>query len=156
MIYFPLFFDLSEKNVLVIGCGKIASRRISSLYPFAGQVTVISPSFSEDIQALAKESRLRLINGIVTEQLLPEIILLDYDIVLAATNQPELNESIADFCHEAHILVNTCSDQSQCDFFFPALISTEDIVVGICGNGKNHRKVSQTAFDLRQHLNKLQ
>ena len=41
--YFPLFVDLSEKNVLVVGAGHIASRRAAAILPFAGRVTVVAP-----------------------------------------------------------------------------------------------------------------
>ena len=41
--YFPLFVDLSEKKVYVIGAGTIAKRRIRSLIDFTDHLTVVAP-----------------------------------------------------------------------------------------------------------------
>ena len=41
-LVFPLFVNLSEKHIVVIGAGKIATRRIRSLLGFAGKITVVS------------------------------------------------------------------------------------------------------------------
>ena len=43
---FPLFVDLTQKKVLVVGAGKIASRRVKTLLPFAGEVAVEAPEAS--------------------------------------------------------------------------------------------------------------
>ena len=52
---FPLFVDLTQKKVLVVGAGKIASRRVKTLLPFAGEVVVEAPDASEEILSLARK-----------------------------------------------------------------------------------------------------
>ena len=52
-LYFPMFVDLSEKNILFIGGGKIAVRRIISIYEFSGSITVVSPEAEPEIIKLA-------------------------------------------------------------------------------------------------------
>ncbi len=52
--YFPLFVDLSEKKIVVIGAGKIASRRIGTLSEFTRNIVVVAPRFDERVLTLAK------------------------------------------------------------------------------------------------------
>lgn len=55
--YFPLFVDLSEKQIVVIGAGNIASRRVRTLLSFADHITVVSPDATEEIAELAAEGK---------------------------------------------------------------------------------------------------
>ena len=48
--FFPLFVDMRNKKVLVIGGGNIAERRIKILADFGSNITVISPAFTEHIR----------------------------------------------------------------------------------------------------------
>ena len=75
------------------------------------------------------------------------------DIVLAATNDEILNQEIAEHCRKKHIIVNNCSDRSQCDFYFPGVIHTDDIVIGVTANGKNHIKVKKVTEQIKKVLN---
>ena len=53
--FFPMFIDLSKKKVVVIGGGHIAGRRIRTLLSFAGQICVIAPEVTEEIEGYIKE-----------------------------------------------------------------------------------------------------
>ena len=52
-LFFPLFFDLSEKTVLVAGGGPIAERRVKALLPFAGHIIVTAPECTDALARLA-------------------------------------------------------------------------------------------------------
>ena len=56
--FFPMFIDLSKKKVVVIGGGRIAGRRIRTLLSFAGQICVIAPEVTEEIEGYIKEGRI--------------------------------------------------------------------------------------------------
>lgn len=142
--YFPLFIPLQGKNFLLYGAGAVGQRRIASLLPFAPQLTVIATQISpqlrekyatESICWQEKEYTPGEING--------------YDFVLAATSQTTVNHAIYQECKEKKIPVNNASCQEECDFFFPSIIQKEEITIGLCSGGQNHRKVRQTAADLR-------
>lgn len=46
--YFPLFVDLEQKKIVVVGAGRIAERRIQTLLSFEAQITVIAPEASRE------------------------------------------------------------------------------------------------------------
>ena len=61
-------------------------------------------------------------------------------MVLAVTNNRELNEEIYHACKEEGIYVNVASDKDLCDFYFPGICLKDDVVVGITASGMNHKK----------------
>ena len=61
-------------------------------------------------------------------------------MVLAVTNNRELNEEIYHACKEDGIYVNVASDKDLCDFYFPGICLKDDVVVGITASGMNHKK----------------
>lgn len=146
-MYFPLYVDLTEKNILFAGGGKIAARRVHILMRFAKHITVVAPRFEESFGELEKESQIRLV-----QRNFDFSDLIGRDLVFAATDDTELNRQIYEACKEQGIPVNVCSDQNLCDFQFPSVVISDDVVIGINASGKNHRRVKQ----VRQELEKYQ
>ena len=148
-MYFPVFIDLTEKKILVVGGGAIASRRVRTLKGFAGHITVQAPEISEEIRGLAGDFPITLRE----EAFYPEI-LSEMDLVLAATDDRKLNGRIGELCRELGIPVNVCSRKEECDFFFPSVIQKGDLVIGINASGKNHGLVKKTRQELEEFLKK--
>ena len=57
---FPMFVDISEWKILIVGAGRIAQRRLETLLQFASSITVVAPEYSEEIRRLAQEGRICL------------------------------------------------------------------------------------------------
>lgn len=141
-MYFPLFVNLTEKKVLVVGAGTIAARRIQTLVGFTKQITVIAPEACGAVKELAQQGSVRLLLHPYIEGEIPP----DTYMVLAATDSQKVNETVCQECREKGILVNVCSDKSLCDFYFPGIIQQEDLVVGVTAGGADHglaRKVTE-------------
>lgn len=136
--FFPLFTDLTEKKVAVFGAGKIASRRVRTLLSFAGEITVIAPLCSDEIERLAKAEKL-----VYKQKTYEREDLYDADIVIAATNDKKVNEDIYSACKCLGILVNVADNQQKCDFHFPGIIEYDGVVLGFNGAGENHEKVRE-------------
>lgn len=151
-MYFPIFIDLSKKQVLMIGAGKIAARRVKSLCGFAGGITVVAPVIDEAIKALQKDYPVTLIEEPFSEELLEEAG--RWAMVLAATDDAVLNDRIAQLCHARGIFVNIASRKEACDFYFPAMIRRDPIVIGINASGVDHGLVRRTREELEAALDK--
>ena len=52
--YFPLFVDLNEKQIVVVGAGTIAKRRIRTLVSFTNHLTVIAPEVNRELRIWRK------------------------------------------------------------------------------------------------------
>lgn len=136
--YFPLFVDLSEKNILVAGGGTIATRRVDTLLEFAGRITVVAPKATGRIMQLSREDKICWIRDIYRREMIDGA-----DIVLAATDDHECNNQIAADCRAQGILVNTCHRKDMCDFYFPGIIQRENLVMGFSSGGQDHRRIKE-------------
>lgn len=154
--YFPMFVDLSEKRVLVIGGGVIAARRIRTLLKFVKRITVIAPEINEELKELMEqdeESRICYIR----KQIFEEMLLGEegnpvkgMELVLTATNDRKLNAAVVKACRKEGILVNTADDKSLCDFYFPSVLEKDGVIIGLNSGGKNPGCVKR----MREYLEK--
>ena len=152
MSYFPMFIDIEGKHILVVGAGKIALRRVQTLLQFRARIKVIAKEIpkeqKEAFHLLVSEGKIVLEEKAFEESDLTEALFL----VLAATNVKKLNHEICMLCRKRKILANTATDRTDCDFYFPAVAVQEELVVGITGDGSDHRKVAETAARIRRVL----
>lgn len=143
-MYFPMFVDLSQKKITIIGAGNIARRRVSTLVMFTQNLLVVAPEIGKDIELMSKQYKFMIS---VKEYEIKDI--LKSDIVIAATNNLSLNNIIYRDCKDLGILVNVCSDKTKCDFYFPAIVQKDDVTIGITSGGQNHKLVRETANKIR-------
>ena len=160
--YFPMFVDLSEKQILCIGGGTIAARRIRTLTKFTDHLIVMAPEICEEmrellrqfpimwIQKKLKAEEVIAIGNVIHEKSAEinacekmDLNFQDIYMVLAATNDHELNHAIVKACKKRGVLVNTCDDKSQCNFYFPAVTEVDGIVIGLNSGGKDPKKVRE-------------
>ncbi|MEG1501667.1 MAG: bifunctional precorrin-2 dehydrogenase/sirohydrochlorin ferrochelatase [Clostridiales bacterium] len=142
--FFPLFMDLEDKKIVVFGGGKVASRRIHSLQGFGGRLLVIAPQIDDDLLALAGVDF--LVRGYQKNDCQGAFL------VLAATDNPSVNEAIAQECREKGILFNTAHQKELCNFYFPALMEEDGFLLALTSQGKDHGLVKRLAGDLRRFL----
>ena len=139
---FPLFIDLHGRRVVVCGGGQIAARRVRTLSLFGPEITVIAPEILPEIRALPG---VRCVEARCDPDSLPAA-----DFVLAATGDPAVNAAVAAACRARGVPVNNASDQSQCDFQFPAVAVRGDLVAGVNAGGTDHSLVRRAAAAIRK------
>ena len=145
--FFPMFVDLSDKNVVVVGGGNIATRRVKALLQFTRNVTAIAPKCTVELQELGKAGYVNLITRPVKRS--------DFDMaymVIAATNDWKLNDEIYRVCKEEGIYVNVADDKSKCDFYFPGIYMKDEVVVGITASGLNHKKARRVRVAIQEAM----
>ena len=135
---FPFFADIRDKKTVVIGAGKIATRRIETMTKFCANIVVVAPQATDRVQTLAEDGWITL-----RQKTYDREYLFGADLVLAATNDPKLNDEIHSVCKCLGIWVNVCSDQKKCDFQFPGIVKDDEIVIGINAAGTDHKKVKK-------------
>ena len=145
--YFPLFLDLSDKDILFVGAGAIASRRIHVLQLFADRITIVAPEAEGSILELTESGD---VSWIMRE--FEEEDLEGRDIVFAATDDKELNAAIAAECRRRGITVNVSSDKDLCDFYFPGIVMQGETVVGVSASGKDHKKARRVRERIQEVL----
>ena len=127
MSVFPFFVDLEQKEGLIVGGGVTALRKLQKLLPYGPRLTVAAPDICREIEALPSLNLLRrpFAPGLLEGKL----------FVIAATDQPEVNRSVAKLCRQRGILVNVVDCRPDCTFLFPALVKRGEMTVGISTGG---------------------
>lgn len=146
MPYFPVFLDLKGKEVVVVGGGLVAERKIKKLLPFEPNIRVIAPMVTKEIKELKKEGKIDLV--------LRKVKLSDIRrafLVIAAVDDIRLQKRLYDYCKKRGILYNAVDSIEYCSFIFPALVVKGNVVIGISTSGK----VPALSRAIREYLEKV-
>lgn len=149
-LYFPLFVDISQKEIVVAGGGKVAERRVNTLLSFTEHIKVVSPELTEGLHHLAENGQI-----VWLEKLYESKVLEGADIVLAATDDASCNEQIVRDCRKRGILVNTAHKKELCDFYFPAVVRRGKLVAGVTAGGLSHKGVKEARECIDRALTEL-
>lgn len=128
--YFPVFIDMTGRNVLIVGAGNIALRRVKTLLQFGVQIRVIAPEICKELAELEKAGRIR-----AEHRTYQTGDIQGATFVIAATDSRKVNRQIWEDCRSKGIPVNTADDRALCDFYFPSIVMTEEAVIGISSGG---------------------
>ncbi|MDR1268148.1 MAG: precorrin-6A reductase [Planctomycetaceae bacterium] len=148
--FFPLFMDLHNKNVLVIGGGNIALRRIEILCSFGTIIEIISPSVTEELRTIIQHRHFRFVNKKYEESDLDHFHPL---FVVAATNNREVNRRIASDARKKGIYVIVSDCRKECNCYFPAIMESESFLAGLVSKNGDHLGVRIKAEQIRKLLN---
>ncbi|MDD6188312.1 MAG: glutamyl-tRNA reductase [Clostridiales bacterium] len=138
---FPLFLDLTGKTVVLVGGGTIASRRIGTLRLFGCKIVVISPelkSKADGITWIQRPYRSGDLEGAF--------------MAIAATGDREVNHQVGEEARRLGIPVSVADCEAECNFYFPAICTGEDLVAGVVSSGKEHHKTARAAREIRKVL----
>lgn len=129
MAYFPFMMDISGKKIVIVGGGRSALWKVRAFKGFGAEVTVIAPEFREEIEQAEDIRRIR--RSFRKEDL------ENTDVLVAATDDRELNRRIAGLARKQGVLANAVDDKEMCDFIFPAIVRRENYTVAISTDGKS-------------------
>lgn len=141
---FPLFVDLKDKKVVLIGGGTIASRRIGTLRLFGCRIVVVSPELrcsDEGITWLQRAYTPGDLEGAA--------------IAVAATNDRSVNHAVWEEAAAKNIPVSVADREEECSFYFPAICTGENLVAGVVSTGKDHHRTARAAREIRNVLEEL-
>jgi precorrin-2 dehydrogenase/sirohydrochlorin ferrochelatase len=128
--YFPVFLQLKNKLCVVVGGGDVASRKVASLLECAALVRVVSPAVSSHLEHFADNGRIELCH-----RAYEQADVLGAGLVIAATNNVNVNRQVAQDCEKYNIPVNVVDDPNRCDFIVPAVIRRGPLTLAISTGG---------------------
>ena len=136
--FFPVSIDLNNKNVLVIGAGKIALRKIATLLNYNCNINVITKEILEEkFLELEKNNKIKIFKNQEFEEKFLENIFL----VITATDNEILNKEISQLCMSKNILVNNVTSKDDMNIRFMSIYEKDDIQIAISANGNPKKAV---------------
>jgi precorrin-2 dehydrogenase/sirohydrochlorin ferrochelatase len=140
---YPIFLKTKQLEILIVGGGFVAEEKLRFLLKSSpdSQVTMVAPFYRPETSKLANQYPvLRL-----KDEYHP-IHLEGKHIVIAATDDSEVNKRIYRDCRQRNKLVNVADNPPLCDFYMGGIVTKGHVKVAISTNGKS----PTTAKRLRQ------
>lgn len=130
MDYLPLFLDLARKRCLVVGGGEVAKRKIELLLRAQAKITVVAPDTTSSIEQLHAEGELQW----VRRAFRPGDV-EGNSLVVAATNDVEVNKAVFRVCEARNILINSVDAPGLSSAIFPAIVDRDPVLVAVSTGG---------------------
>jgi len=146
MAVFPLFIDLKGKKCIVVGGGKVAARKTAVLSSFDAGILVVSPEFEPEILRLHEKGAITVCRREYQQGDLEGAFL-----VVAATNDQQVNKEIAKDAGDVGAFVNVADAPELCSFIFPAVVKKDRLVIGVSTSGS----CPALSRDIRKRLEKM-
>lgn len=131
MDIFPISLKLQQQRCLIVGGGHIALRKATLLAKAGAIIDIVAPEIEEQLLQLVTTTNGQHFVEIFSEKFLST----PYRLVIAATNDPQVNKTVFEQCEVRNLLVNSVDDIPHCRFMVPAIIDRSPLVISVASNG---------------------
>jgi siroheme synthase-like protein len=142
MKYYPVFLDLKDQPVLVVGAGKVALRKTRGLLEAGARVTVVAPDGEPEFDSLPVRRVRRRFRA--TD-------LGDCVLIFAATDDRATNQRIGRAAQAKGVFANIADRAAECRFLVPARVQRGNVQIAISTGGENPR----VSAELRRKLEEI-
>lgn len=130
MEFLPLFFDLKGRQALIVGGGEVALRKAKLIARAQAKVSVVSPEVLDGLVDVVKRS-----GGKLFKEQYQTLDLSQYVLVVAATDNQELNKQVSLEAKQTGIPVNVVDQPELCTFIFPAIVDRSPVIAAVSSGG---------------------
>ncbi|SHL26934.1 precorrin-2 dehydrogenase / sirohydrochlorin ferrochelatase [Fibrobacter sp. UWOV1] len=126
---FSIELNLEGRNVLVVGGGRIALRKVKTLLPTGARITVVAPQFDPEFTTIP--------SIVLKSRPYEPLDLRGIFMVFICTDKPDVNALVSNDARARRILVNNACDYLDGDFIVPARMDFgENIAVTVSTQGR--------------------
>lgn len=129
MLY-PINLDIENIKITIIGGGKVAYRKATNFLDFGKKVTVISKEFVCEFDEI--KDKIEMICDEYKEKYID-----DSFVVVASTNNKEVNHEIGIYCNKHGKLVNVVDDKELSNFTVPSYVKRGELLLSISTGGNS-------------------
>lgn len=140
---YPMMIKLEGQEITVIGGGKIAYRKVKNFLDFGCRVRVIAINFIDEFENVG--DKVEKINDKYKEEYIK-----DSFVVVAATDDKAINESIGNYCSNRGKLVNVVDNPHLSTYIVPSVVKRGDLIIGVSTSGKSPSLAAKIKKDLEE------
>lgn len=131
---YPIFLKTRQLHILIVGGGYVCLEKLSFLFKSSpnSRVTVLSPMLRPETKSFIDQHQIQYIKGNYQPS-----FLTGNHMVIATTDQPEVNKQVFEDCRHRNILVNVADNPPLCDFYMGSIVTKGNLKVAISTNGKS-------------------
>ncbi len=130
MDFLPVFLDIKNRPVLVVGGGEVAARKVALLLQAQARVRVISHDLCHNLKTLFARSAIEYEQREYRESDLDGCIL-----AYAATDDPEVNRQVSEAARSRQLPVNVVDQPELCSFISPSIVDRSPVVIAVSTGG---------------------
>ncbi|MCX2679471.1 bifunctional precorrin-2 dehydrogenase/sirohydrochlorin ferrochelatase [Galbibacter sp. EGI 63066] len=145
---YPVFLKVNKLNTLIVGGGNVALEKLTFLLKSSpnAKVQMVAPFFKEETVEKAVAHDVEMIEDHYNKKYLD-----GKHIVIATTNDEEVNVEVYKDCKANNVLVNVADNPPYCDFYMGGIVTKGNVKIAISTNGKS----PTTAKRLRQFFEEV-
>lgn len=145
---YPVFLKVNNLSILVVGGGNVGHEKLHFLLKSSpnAKVEVIAKDFLPQTEELARAHGIKTTKTAYKKKLLEK-----RHVVIAATNDVDLNKKIHRHARERYLLANIADTPDLCDFYMGGIVNKGHVKIAISTNGKS----PTTAKRLRQFFEQV-
>ena len=132
MSYYPIFVQLQGESALVVGGGSVARRKVETLLEYGASVSIASRVLCPKLERLVENGEIRFLGKEFRETFLEGVFL-----VIAATDDKELNHGISRVARARGLLINAVDQPEDCNFIVPSIVNRGNLQIAISTSGKS-------------------
>ena len=144
---YPIYADLTDRDVLVVGGGVVAARKVGALLKRQIQVTVVAPEIHPELQELTDDSLL-----IIHQRSYQTGDLAEHWLVIAATDDSDLNRKVFAEAAESRIFCNVVDQPELCTFQVPAVVRQGLLQIAISTGGASPALARRIRQELQEQF----
>jgi len=132
---FPIFVKMNQIQTILVGAGPVGLEKLQAIFrssPLAKVKIVAEQIIPEVYEFIADKETIQLERRSFQESDLDE-----KDLVVVASNNPNLNMQIRDLTTKRHVLLNVADKPDLCDFYLGSIVQKGNLKIGISTNGKS-------------------
>jgi len=126
---YPITLQLKGKKVVIVGGGKVARRKLSSLVDSKAEITIISPELAFDLQMFTQTLNIKWIKRPFQSE-----DIIGAFLVIAATNSKETNTAVRESVNEYQLL-NIADDPEHSNFHLPSTLRRGGLSISVSTSG---------------------
>lgn len=137
---YPSGLRLEGRKVVVVGGGQVAQRRVPGLIAAGAQVNLVSPQVTPAIEGMADAGEVSWLRRGFEEA--------DLDgawYVIAATDDPAVNDAVSSAAEARHTFCVRSDDGSRGSAWTPAVGRHGEVTVAVLGDQRENRDPRRTA-----------
>ncbi len=140
---YPMMVDLTSRRCLVVGGGKVATRKIKGLLEANAEILVVSPTVTKQICSWIKDGKIHWRSGLYQKEDGENCF-----IVVAATDDPVVNHQVYLDAKERGQWINVVDQPAYCNFHVPSIVRRGKLTLAISTQGASPSLTKQIGKEL--------
>ena len=142
-MFYPINLKIDDMKIVIIGGGNVAYRKCMNFLAFNKKVLVVSKEFVKEFEEIKEQ--VEIVKGAYNEKYIKDAF-----VVVAATNNKEVNHQIGTYCRQHNKLVNVVDDKELSNFTVPSFVKRGDLLLSVSTGGKSPSLSRKIRKDLEE------